>query len=593
MANIVEFLVKIRDLASGQMRQLATTTDGAFSRMSTRINSVGRNVDQLNARIDELTKTRDISIDMRQIRRANAEIQQLEQRRDRLENSGRSNGGAMFKRLALGGLLGAAALGGYSLKQGMDRQMAGTSFNVMAGAKDGAKLHKDLMGFATDTIYGNEVFGEAKTMLGFGVAAKNIMPSMKMLGDVAMGDVEHMKSLSLAFAQSASAGKLTGQDLLQYVNAGFNPLQAISEKTGRKMADLRKDMEKGKISFQDLAGAFEYATGPMGRFHDGMKKMGDTPTGKWMAFQGAMETLAGTIGMQLLPALGGVVDFLNWLGANQGVMYGIAAGVGAMAIAWGIYSVVTNWAAVATWLLNVALMWPILLIGVIIGLVVWAVKSFDGWGKSIKGLWQIIKSFFSITGTIVKEAFQEWLYFFDLFYLKAKSVFQYVGQLISNTVKAMGMALHGDFTGAKNVLTAHITTDADKEIDKLKKDRVAQANANMKSIGDDFKQIGKSWKDVGLTKHKEAAGEKSDWMSSKLNFKGGAGSGAPAGVEDSSKGIAGGGVRNLTINIAKQGIDQIVIHAATVSEGKEKIQAMFIEMFNQVVNSGNAAVSPN
>jgi tape measure domain-containing protein len=415
-----------------------------------------------------------------------------------------------------------------------------------------------------------------------------------MLGDVAMGDVEHMKSLTLAFAQSASAGKLTGQDLLQYVNAGFNPLQAISEKTKRSMADLRKDMEKGKITFKDVAGAFEYATGPMGRFHNGMQKMGETPTGKIMAFQGAMETLAGTIGMGLLPAAGGVIDALNWMGNHQGLMYGIAAGIGAMTIAWALYTGWTQRAAIWQGILTAIAFWPIAVIGILVGVVVWLVKSFDGWGKSITALWQITKDFFAIVGITFKENLQEWMYFFDMFYLKAKSVFEYVGTLIGNTVKAMGLALSGDFKGAKNLLTAHITTDADKEIDALKKERANQRSENMRDIGKHVGSITNAWKQVGLTKHKDTPDNSTsnDWMSQKFDFKGGAGS-PPAGAGDTSKGIAGGGVRNLTINIAKQGIDSVTIHAASLTEGASQIRSIFIEMFNQVINSGNAAVNPN
>jgi len=595
MANLVEFLVKIRDLASGQMRQLATNADGAFSRISSRMNRIGMSADQLNARIDQLTRTRDISIDTRQIRRANREIADLERQRDRITNPSSGGGmGLVAKGLLFGGLTAAVALGGSAIKSGMERQMAGTSFEVMAGNKQGDQLHGNLMGFAKDTIYGNEVFGEAKTMLGFGIAAKNIMPDLKMLGDVAMGDAEKMKSLTLAFSQSASAGKLTGQDLLQYINAGFNPLQAISEKTGRKMADLRKDVEKGKITFQDVAGAFQYATGPMGRFHDGMQLMGETPTGKIMAFQGALTTLVGTIGMGLLPVAAGMIDVLNWLGNNQGLMYGIAAGIGAMTIAWGLYTAWTQRAAIWQGILNAIAFWPIAVIGLLVGAVVWLIKSYDGWGKSIKALWQIIKDFFSIVGLAFKESFQQYLYWFELFYLKAKSVFQFVGQLISNTVEAMKLALGGHFAEAKNVLTAHITTDADKEIDALRKERESQRRENVAAAVGHMRSIANSWKQVGLTKAKGGGDKKSSWMDSLTGGTAGAGGGGvPDGVQDSAKGIAGGGVRNQTINIAKLGIDELTLHAASVTEGAAEIRAIFIQMFNQVINSGNAAVNPN
>ena len=84
------------------------------------------------------------------------------------------------------------------------------------------------------------------------LSAENVTKDLQILGDISGGNSERMKYLTLAFSQAGSAGKLMGQDLLQMVNAGFNPLQVISEKTGRSMGDLRKDMEKGKISFSML-----------------------------------------------------------------------------------------------------------------------------------------------------------------------------------------------------------------------------------------------------------------------------------------------------------------------------------------------------
>lgn len=57
------------------------------------------------------------------------------------------------------------------------------------------------------------------------------MGNMKMLGDIAMGNKDRLASLSLSFSQVKATGFLMGQDLLQMVNVGFNPLEAISRKT--------------------------------------------------------------------------------------------------------------------------------------------------------------------------------------------------------------------------------------------------------------------------------------------------------------------------------------------------------------------------
>ncbi len=87
---------------------------------------------------------------------------------------------------------------------------------------------------AADTIFGkiseygkNTVYDKAglieaqKTMMSFGIASDDAFESLQRIGDIAMGDNQKMQSLALAFSQASSAGKLSGQDLMQMINAGF------------------------------------------------------------------------------------------------------------------------------------------------------------------------------------------------------------------------------------------------------------------------------------------------------------------------------------------------------------------------------------
>ena len=81
-----------------------------------------------------------------------------------------------------------------------------------------------------------------------------------------MGNAQRFQALSLAFAQVSAAGKLTGQDLLQMVNAGFNPLQEMSKKTGKSISELKDLMADGAISTKMVEDAMASATGAGGRF---------------------------------------------------------------------------------------------------------------------------------------------------------------------------------------------------------------------------------------------------------------------------------------------------------------------------------------
>jgi len=153
-----------------------------------------------------------------------------------------------------------------------------------------------------------------KTLLAFGNEAEGIMDTLRQLADVSMGNSERFGSLSLAFAQTTAAGRLMGQEVLQFVNAGFNPLQQISKKTGETMLQLKKRMEDGAVSAAEVKDAFKDATSEGGLFYQAIQKGGETTAGKIAQLKDTVLSLQIAFGE----------------GLNEGVK------AGAMAIASGI-----------------------------------------------------------------------------------------------------------------------------------------------------------------------------------------------------------------------------------------------------------------
>ena len=113
----------------------------------------------------------------------------------------------------------------------------------------------------------------------------------------------------LAFAQVSSAGKLQGQDLLQMINAGFNPLQEISRTTGKSMASLKEQMSQGGITAKMVEQAFKSATAEGGMFNGMMEKQSQTLAGKWSTLVGKFQSKITELGEKSTPFLGRIVDF--------------------------------------------------------------------------------------------------------------------------------------------------------------------------------------------------------------------------------------------------------------------------------------------
>jgi tape measure domain-containing protein len=198
----------------------------------------------------------------------------------RLENSV-SGIGSKLKMLA------GAFIGFETVKTGIsafaEREKLQTDIGTLLGDDVAGKQFSDyITQFAKATPYGiSELSGLAKGLIQYNVSLEDTKMYMQQLGDIAMGDKQKMASLGVVLGQVASAGRLQGQDLMQFINAGFNPLSVLSEMTGKTMAQLRDDMSQGAISFEMVSAALKKATSEGGRFYKGMEMGSKTLSGLW------------------------------------------------------------------------------------------------------------------------------------------------------------------------------------------------------------------------------------------------------------------------------------------------------------------------
>lgn len=254
-------------------------------------------------------------------------------------------------------------VGKNAIKASSQFEQANISVEVMLGSAEKAqKLVKELENMANITPFETQdLLDASRTLLNFGISLNEIMPDLQMLGDISGGNKERMRSLTLAFAQMSSAGRLMGQDLLQMVNAGFNPLQVISEKTGKSMAVLKDEMSEGKISVEMVRQAFIDATSEGGRFYGMMNKQSESFEGLVSTMSDAYTIMTRSASDLLLPVLKEqvrnvteVIDKTNeniaklkeWATVNQQTVGGIKdACVAIAALAIGIP--MTNRAIVA------------------------------------------------------------------------------------------------------------------------------------------------------------------------------------------------------------------------------------------------------
>lgn len=299
MSEYIDFVVRMRDMMSGMWPKAGATAQAHFNKVNSQINNTQSN-------LNRLAKPVKMNVDT-----------------SSLEKASNMLGGIVGGNLLAAGIeRGAGAIKefvGSSLEAAMQYGMQAKSFEVLTGdAKSGRALVGDLRNLKQTTIMGASVYKNAQTLMGFGLGQGEVIKDLKQIGDIAMGDQERMASLTLAFAQSRAAGKLMGQDLLQFINAGFNPLSVMAErwkdfgfKQKMSVGQLKDAMSEGKISSEMVAKAFELATSKGGKFYNMMEQIGETAGGKMAKLHGNIAAMKIDIGNALLPMQNVFVDMAN------------------------------------------------------------------------------------------------------------------------------------------------------------------------------------------------------------------------------------------------------------------------------------------
>ena len=338
-------------------------------------------------------------------------------------------------------VLAAGAVGAIT-KIGAEAEQTSVAFTTLVGSETKAKgMLDEIAKFAAASPFGKlDLTENAKTMLNFGVETGRVLPLLKQLGDISGGNKDRLQSLSLVLGQVSAAGKLQGQDNLQFINAGFNPLQELAKMTGKSYAELQDKMSKGQITFENVTQAIRHATGAGGKFFGMMEKQSQTAAGKFATVKDIVIQQAVDIYGKLQPLISKILDLLIKIVPviSSGIMKVIHSiehvidfvlrfktEIGYLAAVIGVAAVVFNahaiammgyaavmgvitaatriWTAVQ-WLLNVAMSAnPIglIIIGIaaLVAAVVYCWNKFAGFRAFILTMWDTLKGF----GNIIKE----------------------------------------------------------------------------------------------------------------------------------------------------------------------------------------------
>ena len=179
-------------------------------------------------------------------------------------------------------------------------QAADVAIQTMLGSKEKADaLLMQVREYAKiSPLEFGDITAATKMMVGFNIEAEKVPRYIQAIGDISMGNKQNFNSLTLAFSQMSATGKLMGQDLLQMINAGFNPLTEMANQTGKSVSQLKEEMSKGAISAEMVQEAFIKATSEGGKFFQMSEKGSQTIQGQLSMMQDAIDAAFNEVGQK-------------------------------------------------------------------------------------------------------------------------------------------------------------------------------------------------------------------------------------------------------------------------------------------------------
>lgn len=191
--------------------------------------------------------------------------------------------------------LGAGVVAGVKYNASIESYQ--TSFEVMTGsAEKAAEVIDKLKKVGAETPFElPDLADTTQLLMNYGFSADEAMDKMMMLGDISQGSADKMSRIATAYGQMSSAGKVSLEDVKQMIEAGFNPLQEISESTGESMASLYDRISKGTISVDEITASMQRATSEGGKYFQSMEKQSQTFSGLISTLKDNAQQLLGEV----------------------------------------------------------------------------------------------------------------------------------------------------------------------------------------------------------------------------------------------------------------------------------------------------------
>lgn len=338
MNNSIEFVLKLKNMMGGELRNLSSTSQSTFTKMAKNVDQVNQRnkvlgstineVGRQHAKVEDTIKNSSIPAKLAQARKELAELYRTERGKGSPISAGKSGGsGIGIGGVAIGSMLGGIytqALGmitsgaGTIIEQSMKKETAITRLTTFLGAKGAVEAYKNIRSDANSTPFDTDSLLEVnRSLISAGEnAVKARSTSLDLANAVSAvgGGNAELSRMAANMQQIKTVGKATAMDIKQFGMAGINIYEMLSKSTGKSISQV-KEMD---VTYETLQKALAMSRGKGGMYEGAMEAQSNTKAGKFATMKDNFMTAAADIGDAFSPIINKLLDvgvkFANSIG---------------------------------------------------------------------------------------------------------------------------------------------------------------------------------------------------------------------------------------------------------------------------------------
>lgn len=156
-----------------------------------------------------------------------------------------------------------------------------------------------------------DVQDSSKKLLAYGFAAKDVVETMTMLGDISSATGNQIGDVAYLYGTLRTQGVAMTKDLREFTNRGINLIPLLAKQFKIAEKDVYSFASEGKIGFKDIEKAFQSMTSSGGDFFNMMNEQSKTVGGRLSNMGDAWEQLKIKIGKSQEGIIASTVNMIS------------------------------------------------------------------------------------------------------------------------------------------------------------------------------------------------------------------------------------------------------------------------------------------